>query len=38
MVDLLLKLDNLDIDAGKLASQAKELYDKLDAMVIKLDS
>ena len=38
IVDLLLKLDNLDIDAGKLASQAKELYDKLDAMGIKLDS
>ena len=38
IVDLLLKLDNLDIDAGKLASQAKELYDKLDAMRIKLDS
>ena len=37
IVDLL-KLDNLDIDAGKLASQAKELYDKLDAMGIKLDS
>ena len=31
IVDLLLKLDNLDIDA-------KELYDKLDAMGIKLDS
>ena len=38
IVDLLLKLDNLDIDAGKLASQAKELYDKLDAMGIKMDS
>ena len=38
IVDLLPKLDNLDIDAGKLASQAKELYDKLDAMGIKLDS
>ena len=38
IVALLLKLDNLDIDAGKLASQAKELYDKLDAMGIKLDS
>ncbi len=38
IVDLLLKLDNLDIDAGKLASQAKELYDKLDSMGIKLDS
>ena len=38
IVDLLLKLDNLDIDAGKLASQAKEQYDKLDAMGIKLDS
>ena len=38
IVDLLLKLDNLDIDAGKLASQAKEVYDKLDAMGIKLDS
>lgn len=38
IVDLLLKLDNLDIDAGKLASQAKELYDKLDSMGIKLDN
>ena len=38
IVDLLLKLDNLDIAAGKLASQAKELYDQLDAMGIKLDS
>lgn len=26
IVDLLLKLDNLDIDPGKLAAQAKELY------------
>ena len=38
IVDLLLKLDNLDIDPSKLASQAKELYDKLDSMGIKLDS
>lgn len=38
IVDLLLKLDNLDIDPGKLAAQAKELYDKLDSMGIKLDS
>ena len=38
IVDLLLKLDNLDIDPGKLAAQAKELYDKLDSMEIKLDS
>lgn len=37
IVDLLLKLNNLDIDAGKLVSQAKELYDKLDGLGIKLD-
>lgn len=37
IVDLLLKLNNLDIDAGKLVSQAKELYDKLDSLGIKLD-
>lgn len=32
IVDLLLKLSKLDIDAGKLAAQAKELYDKLDSL------
>lgn len=37
IVDLLLKLNNLDIDADKLVSQAKELYDKLDAMGIDLN-
>jgi len=37
VVDLLLKLNKLDIDAGKLVSQAKELYDKLDSLGIKLD-
>lgn len=37
IVDLLLKLNNLDIDADKLVSQAKELYDKLDALGIDLD-
>lgn len=37
IVDLLLKLSKLDIDAGKLVSQAKELYDKLDSLGIKLD-
>lgn len=38
IVDLLLKLNKLDIDADKLVSQAKELYNKLDGMGIKLDS
>lgn len=37
IVDLLLKLSKLDIDANKLVSQAKELYDKLDSLGIKLD-
>ncbi|MBS6397910.1 MAG: DUF1002 domain-containing protein [Clostridiales bacterium] len=36
IVDLLLKLNNLEIDANKLVSQAKELYDKLDSMGIEL--
>ncbi len=38
IVDLLLKLNKLDIDAGKLVSQAKELYDKLDSLGIDLKS
>ena len=38
IVDLLLKLNKLDIDPGKLASQAKELYDKLDSLGIDLKS
>ena len=38
VVDLLLKLGKLDIDAGKLAGQAKELYDKLDSLGIELDT
>lgn len=38
IVDLLLKLNKLDIDAGKLAGQAKELYDKLDSLGIDLDT
>lgn len=38
IVDLLLKLNKLDIDAGKLASQAKELYDKLDSLGIELST
>lgn len=38
LVDLLLKLSKLDIDAGKLVSQAKELYDKLDDLGIELDT
>ena len=37
IVDLLLKLNNLDIDADQLVSQAKELYDKLDSLGIDLD-
>lgn len=37
IVDLLLKLSKLDIDADKLAAQAKELYNKLDALGIELD-
>lgn len=37
IVDLLLKMSKLDIDANKLVSQAKELYDKLDSLGIKLD-
>lgn len=38
IVGLLLKLNKLDIDPGKLAGQAKELYDKLDSLGIELDS
>jgi uncharacterized protein YpuA (DUF1002 family) len=38
IVDLLLKLSKLDIDADKLVSQAKELYGKLDSLGINLDS
>ena len=38
VVDLLLKLGKLDIDAGKLVGQAKELYDKLDSLGIELDT
>ena len=38
IVDLLLKLSKLDIDAGKLVSQAKELYDKLDSLGIDLST
>lgn len=38
VVDLLLKLSKLDIDAGKLVSQAKELYDKLDSLGIDLNT
>lgn len=37
IVDLLLKLSKLDIDADKLAAQAKELYNKLDSLGIELD-
>lgn len=37
IVDLLLKLSKLDIDADKLVDQAKELYNKLDSLGIKLD-
>lgn len=37
IVDLLLKMSKLDIDANQLVSQAKELYDKLDSLGIKLD-
>lgn len=37
VVDLLLKMSKLDMDPNQLVSQAKELYDKLDAMGIKLD-
>lgn len=38
IVELLLKLNKLDIDVNKLTSQAKELYNKLDALGIDLDS
>lgn len=38
IVDLLLKLGKLDIDAGRLVSQAKELYEKLDSLGIELDT
>ena len=37
IVDLLLKLGNLDIDANQLISQAKELYSRLVSMGIELD-
>ena len=37
IVDLLLKLGNLDIDAGQLISQAKELYSRLESLGIRLD-
>ena len=37
VVDLLLKLNKLDIDPGTLVSQAKELYDKLEDLGIDLD-
>lgn len=37
IVDLLLKLSKLDIDADKLVAQAKELYNKLDSLGIELD-
>lgn len=38
IVDLLLKFSNLDIDAEKLVSQAKELYQKIDSLGIKIDT
>jgi uncharacterized protein YpuA (DUF1002 family) len=38
IVDLLLKLSKLDIDADKLVSQAKELYNKLDSLGINLNT
>lgn len=37
IVELLLKLGNLDIDANQLISQAKELYSRLESMGIELD-
>ena len=37
IVDLLLKLGNLDIDANQLISQAKELYSRLESLGIELD-
>lgn len=37
VVDLLLKMSKLDMDPNQLVSQAKELYDKLDELGIKLD-
>ena len=37
IVDLLLKLGNLDIVANQLISQAKELYSRLESMGIELD-
>ena len=37
IVDLLLKLGNLDIDANQLISQAKELYSRLESIGIELD-
>lgn len=38
IVDLLLKFSNLDIDAEKLVNQAKELYQKIDSLGIKIDT
>ena len=38
IVSLLLKLGKLDIDAGKLVGQAKELYEKLDSLGIDVNS
>ena len=37
VVDLLLKMSKLDMDPNQLVNQAKELYDKLDELGIKLD-
>ncbi len=37
IVDLLLKLSKLEIDADQLVSQAKEFYNKLDSLGIELD-
>lgn len=37
IVDLLLKLNKLEIDPGKLVDQAKELYNKLDELGIEID-
>lgn len=38
IVSLLLKLGKLDIDAGKLVGQAKELYEKLDSLGIDVNT
>ncbi len=37
IVDLLLKLSSLDIDADKLVSQAKDLYSKIESLGIEID-